>query len=71
VAYSKLTGSALVIRTGIGVSFHAGPEELIAMAASAGLRIVRYWRHQHWAGRNNYLFIKPAGNDLENASTRN
>ena len=71
VAYSKLTGSALVIRTGIGVSFHAGPEELIAMAASAGLRIVRYWRHQHWAGRNNYLFIKPAGNDLENPSTRN
>ena len=58
IAYGKLMGKPIVIRHGIAVSFYAQPEEFIAMAASAGLELVRYWRHEHWAGRNNYLFTK-------------
>ena len=56
IAYWKLMGRSIVIRHGIAVSFYASPEEFTAMAASAGLHLVRYWRHEHWSGRNNYLF---------------
>ena len=66
MAYWKMTGKPIVIRNGIAVSFHASADEFIAMAASAGLRLVRYWRHEHWAGRNNYLFTRPAVDDLQN-----
>ncbi|SRR6266496_1263670 len=58
MAYWKLTGKALVIIDGRVISFYAEPEEFIALAASAGLRLVRYWRHEYWEGRNNYLFSK-------------
>jgi SAM-dependent methyltransferase len=60
MVFWKMSGKPVVIRSGMGVSFYAGAEEFIAMAASTGLRLVRYWLHDHWAGRNNYLFSKPA-----------
>jgi ubiquinone/menaquinone biosynthesis C-methylase UbiE len=54
----KLTGQPMVIRSGAAVSFYAQPSEFIAMAAGAGLELVRYWPHQHPVGRFNYLFRK-------------
>jgi len=55
-----MTGQPTVIRPGTAVSFFATPDEFIAMAASAGLELVRYWQHDHPDTRNNYLFRKPA-----------
>jgi ubiquinone/menaquinone biosynthesis C-methylase UbiE len=62
--YSKVTRKPIVVRSGIAVSFYASPDEFIAMAASAGLRLVRYWRHEYWAGRNNFLFTAAPTNEL-------
>ena len=56
--YWKLTGQPAILRDGSAVFFTAPPEEFIAMAQDAGLEIVRYWQHEHWDGRNNYLFRK-------------
>ena len=54
----KLTGKPMVIRSGAAVSFYAQPSEFVAMAEEAGLELVRYWPHDHPAGRFNYLFRK-------------
>jgi ubiquinone/menaquinone biosynthesis C-methylase UbiE len=54
----KLTGHPMIIRSGASVSFYAEPQEFIAMAQAAGLELVRYWPHEHPAGRYNYLFRK-------------
>lgn len=66
MVYWKMTGQPIVIRSGIAISFFASPEEFIAMAGAAGLSLVSYWRHEHWAGRNNYLFAKPADRGGQN-----
>lgn len=58
MAYWKMMRQPIVIRSGVEISFYASPEEFISMAESVGLTLVRYWRHEHWAGRNNYLFEK-------------
>lgn len=55
----RLTGQPEVIRPGTVVSFFAPPEEFIALAKTAGLEFVRYWRHDDPDTRNNYLFRKP------------
>ncbi|HZQ20830.1 MAG TPA: class I SAM-dependent methyltransferase [Terriglobales bacterium] len=66
MAYCKLTGEPIVIRNGAGVSFYAAPEEFIPATASVGLSLVSYWLHEHWAGRNNYLFTKSLSQACEN-----
>ena len=66
MAYWRVTGKPLVIREGRVISFYAEPEEFIAMATSVGLRLVRYWRHEYWTGRNNYLFTKAETEHFEN-----
>jgi ubiquinone/menaquinone biosynthesis C-methylase UbiE len=58
MAYWKLAGKPMVIRGGATISFHAEPQEFIAMAEVAGLELVRYWPHDWPAGRYNYLFRK-------------
>jgi SAM-dependent methyltransferase len=58
MAYWKLTGEPMVIHDGRVTSFHAQPEEFIALAQAAGLSLVRYWRHDDPDNRNNYLFRK-------------
>lgn len=61
MVYWKLTGQPMVIRGGSTISFYAQPPEFIAMAAAAGLRLVRSWRHDDWPNnRYNYLFRKIA-----------
>jgi ubiquinone/menaquinone biosynthesis C-methylase UbiE len=59
VAASKCTGRPLVVHDCSSVSFHAQPEEFIAMAHAAGLSIVHYWQHEDPKTRYNYLFRKP------------
>ncbi|HEX6805666.1 MAG TPA: methyltransferase domain-containing protein [Terriglobales bacterium] len=59
MAYWKLTGKPMVIYHGRQISFHAQPEEFIAMAESVGLTLVRYWQHEHIKTRNNYLLRRP------------
>jgi len=57
--YWKLTGQPMIIRGGSTITFYAQPQEFIAMAETAGLRILRSWPHQDWpANRYNYLFEK-------------
>jgi SAM-dependent methyltransferase len=58
MAYSKITGQAMIIRDGAAIAFYAEPPEFIAMAQAAGLELVRYWQHEYPAGRYNYLFKK-------------
>ena len=58
IVYWRLTGKPMIIRGGASVSFYAEPAEFIAMAAAAGLELVRYWPHDWPAGRYNYLFRK-------------
>ena len=57
--YWQLTGQPPILRPGTAVSFWAPPEEFVPMAESAGLKLVRYWRHDDPDTRNNYLFRKP------------
>jgi ubiquinone/menaquinone biosynthesis C-methylase UbiE len=59
MAYSKVTGRPMIIHNGKKVAFYAQPEEFLAMTQAAGLRLVRYWRHEYIDTRNNYLFHKP------------
>jgi ubiquinone/menaquinone biosynthesis C-methylase UbiE len=72
--YWKVMGRPMTIHYGSQVSFHAQPEEFIAMARSAGLELVRTWRHEDPANRHNYLFRKadssarPASNTLTDSS---
>jgi ubiquinone/menaquinone biosynthesis C-methylase UbiE len=57
--YWKLTSKPMVIRGGITISFFAEPSEFAALAAEAGLELVRCWHHDDWpANRYNYLFRK-------------
>lgn len=57
--YWKLTGQPMVIRGGSTISFFAEPSEFAALAADAGLELVRCWQHDDWpANRYNYLFRK-------------
>ena len=58
MAWWQLTGAPPVVHPGTAVSFWAPPEEFIAMAEQAGLRLVRYWQLEHIETRNNYLFRK-------------
>ena len=59
IVYWKLTGQAMMIRSGSTVSFWAQPAEFVALAESAGLSLVRSWPHDDWpANRYNYLFAK-------------
>jgi ubiquinone/menaquinone biosynthesis C-methylase UbiE len=58
MAYRQLTGQPAVINSGTAISFWAPPEEFIAVAQSAGLQLVRYWRCWHYPTRSNYLFQK-------------
>jgi ubiquinone/menaquinone biosynthesis C-methylase UbiE len=58
MAYWRLTGQPMVIRSGITISFFAEPSEFAAMAAEVGLELVRCWQHEHPANRYNYLFRK-------------
>lgn len=59
MAWWQLTGTPPILNSGTAISFWAPPEEFIAMARSAGLELVRYWRHDFPDTRNNYLFRKP------------
>ena len=61
MVYWKVTGKPMVIHDGTQVSFHATPEEFLALARDAGLTPVRYWQHSYPHTRNNFLFTKPAG----------
>jgi ubiquinone/menaquinone biosynthesis C-methylase UbiE len=56
--YWKLTGRPMIIYDGAAISFHASPEEFIALAERAGLRLIRYWQHEWPNTRNNYLFSR-------------
>jgi hypothetical protein len=58
--YWKVTGPPMTIRYGSQVCFYAQPAEFTAMAQSAGLELVRSWRHEDPANRYNYLFRKAA-----------
>jgi ubiquinone/menaquinone biosynthesis C-methylase UbiE len=58
MAYWTLTGKPPILRDGTAISFYASPEEFIAMAEIAGLRLVRYWQHDDPNTRNNYLLRK-------------
>jgi ubiquinone/menaquinone biosynthesis C-methylase UbiE len=59
MAYWRLTGQPMVIRGGSTISFFAEPSEFAALAAEAGLELVRCWHHDDWpANRYNYLFRK-------------
>jgi len=58
MAWSEITGKAVVIEAGTAISFFAMPEEFIALASDAGLQIVRYWQSDYPNTRNNYLFRK-------------
>lgn len=58
MAWWQVTGRQQVIAAGTAISFFATPEEFTALANSAGLEVVRYWRHEHYEGRNNYLLRK-------------
>ena len=66
MAFWKIAGKPILIRDGRAVSFYAEPEEYIAMASSTGMRLARYWRHEHWAGRYNYLFTKDQAESFPN-----
>jgi len=59
MAWWQITGTPAVINPGTATTFWASPEEMIALAESAGLLLVRYWQHEHISTRNNYLFRKP------------
>jgi ubiquinone/menaquinone biosynthesis C-methylase UbiE len=56
--YWKLTGRPMIVYEGAAISFYALPEEFIAMAHEARLRLVRYWQHDYPNTRNNYLFTR-------------
>jgi ubiquinone/menaquinone biosynthesis C-methylase UbiE len=56
MAYRQLTGQPAVINSGTAIFFWAPPEEFVALAHAAGLRLVRYWQCWHYPTRNNYLF---------------
>ena len=59
MAWWMLTAKPAVIRPGTAISFFASPEEFVSMAESTGLKLVRYWQHDHPKTRNNYLLRKP------------
>jgi ubiquinone/menaquinone biosynthesis C-methylase UbiE len=59
MAYRQLTGQSALVNTGTAISFWATPEEFVAMAQAAGLRLVRYEQCAHYTTRNSYLFTKP------------
>jgi SAM-dependent methyltransferase len=59
MAYWKITGKPMVIHHGRMISFYASPQEFVALAEAAGLTLVRYWQHEHFKSRNNYLLRKP------------
>ena len=59
ILWWRLTGQPEVIRPGTLVSFFSPPEEFISLAEAAGLKLVRYWRHDDPDTRNNYLFCRP------------
>jgi ubiquinone/menaquinone biosynthesis C-methylase UbiE len=58
MVHSKLTGKAMVIYDGRVISFYAPLEEFVHMAEAAGLTLVRYWQHEYFKTRNNYVFRK-------------
>jgi SAM-dependent methyltransferase len=58
MAYWKVARKPMVINDGRVVAFYSEPEEFIAMAGSVGLQLVRYWKHEYWGNRYNYLFTK-------------
>ena len=59
MAFWKLAGQPMIIRSGRTISFYAQPTEFTAMAEDAGLQFVRGWQHDDWPGnRYNYLFQK-------------
>lgn len=55
----KLLGEPLTMYDCASISFHAPPEHFIPMVESVGLCLLRYWQHEYWPTRNNYLFQKP------------
>lgn len=59
MAWWQITGKPAVIQAGTAISFFARPEEFAALAADAGLEIVRFWRSDYPDTRNNYLLRKP------------
>jgi ubiquinone/menaquinone biosynthesis C-methylase UbiE len=59
MAYRQLTGQPALVNTGTAISFWATPEEFVAMAHTAGLRLVRYEQCAHYTTRSSYLFTKP------------
>ena len=58
MAWWRLSGQPAVVRPGTVVSFYATADEFIALAAKAGLQLVRHWQHDDPDTRNNYLFRK-------------
>jgi ubiquinone/menaquinone biosynthesis C-methylase UbiE len=58
MAWWQITGKQPIIAAGTAISFFATPEEFTVLANSAGLDVVRHWRHEHYQGRNNYLLRK-------------
>src|SRR5258708_22897175 len=59
LAYRQLTGKPALLNSGTAISFWASPEEFVASAQAAALRLVRYWQCGHYPTRNNYLLRKP------------
>jgi ubiquinone/menaquinone biosynthesis C-methylase UbiE len=68
MAYWKLTGQPLVIRSGITIAFFAEPSEFAAMAVEAGLELLRCWQHDYPTNRYNYLFRKSAAHSASATS---
>ena len=65
MAWWSVTGQPAIIRPGTVISFYATAEEFISLAEQAGLKMLRYWRHEDPDTRNNYLFRKPVSSDFE------
>ncbi len=59
MAYRQFTGQPALLNSGTTISFWAAPEEFIAIAQDAGLRLVRHWECWQYPARNSYLFQKP------------
>ena len=59
MAWWQLTGAPPVLQPGTAISFFATPDEFVALAEAAGLKVVRYWRCDHYKTRNDYLLRKP------------
>jgi ubiquinone/menaquinone biosynthesis C-methylase UbiE len=63
MARCKLLGEALTIYDCASISFYAEPDQFIPMVETAGLSLLRYWPHEYWPTRNNYLFQKSSRTD--------